>query len=68
MRKKREFPTEEQYEEAEKNLAISFCPDIYPCKKCGWPVITGYCCSCGASSPSTTIKEDIEFEKLCKRI
>lgn len=24
----------------------------YPCQKCGWPVIKGYCCgTCGDSNP-----------------
>jgi len=33
-------------------LARSFCPPIYPCKECGYPVIQGYCCgACGSDSP-----------------
>jgi hypothetical protein len=34
-----------EYEKAKASLAISFCPQIYPCKNCGYPVITGYCCT-----------------------
>lgn len=33
-------------------LALHFCPEIYPCFKCGHPVITGYCCTtCGDTDP-----------------
>ncbi len=35
-------------------LAIDFTPGIYRCKKCGYPVIDGYCCThCGDSDPSS---------------
>lgn len=46
-------PTKEEYLVAKSNLAICFTPHIYPCKKCGWTVISGYCCtSCGDTDPS----------------
>lgn len=53
----------EEYMAKANFLALNYCPKIYPCKKCGDPVITGYCCRwCGDNSPNTTIKEDMEFE------
>jgi len=40
------------YQQEAIDLAFSFCPMIYPCAKCGHPVVTGYCCSsCGTSEP-----------------
>lgn len=34
-------------------VAREFCPPIYPCKKCNYPVIQGYCCeNCGDNNPS----------------
>ncbi len=36
------------------NLAIAYAPEIYRCKRCGYPVISGYCCThCGDSDPSS---------------
>ena len=33
-------------------LALSYCPKIYACKECGYPVIVGYCCeTCGSNDP-----------------
>lgn len=44
--------TDEWYEERSA-VACNFCPPIYPCKKCGHPVVLGYCCEfCGTGSPS----------------
>ena len=37
-------PSGAQYRKMEIALALAFCPDIYPCNKCGWPVMLGYCC------------------------
>lgn len=35
-------------------VATNFCPTIYPCKKCGHPVIQGYCCIfCYDTNPSS---------------
>ena len=46
-------PTKRQYEKAEKAQAVDYAPDIYPCKKCGWPVVSGYICNyCGDTNPS----------------
>jgi hypothetical protein len=43
----------EQWEEEADELARDFCPSIYPCKKCGHPIISGYCCTfCGDSNPN----------------
>ena len=41
-----------QYRLAALQEAVTFCPPIYPCKDCGWPVVNGYCCTtCGSSDP-----------------
>ena len=33
-------------------LARDFAPDIYPCRKCNYPVISGYCCrNCKCGDP-----------------
>lgn len=38
--------------------------DITPCRKCGWPVRSGYCCGvCWCSSPSS--KDNCQ-DKECK--
>lgn len=48
-----EPPTPEQYQRAKINKALSYAPHIHACKKCGWPVIYGYCCTyCGDDNPS----------------
>ncbi len=40
------------YQKEAIDLAFSFCPPIYPCGKCGHPVMKGYCCgSCGTDVP-----------------
>jgi hypothetical protein len=50
---KKKPPTEDQYEKAEIQTALSFCPPIEPCCKCGWPYVDGYQCGyCGDESPS----------------
>ena len=52
-------PTRMQYYRAEARIGIDFAPNIYPCKKCGWPVIVGYCCTtCGDSNPSEEKDDD----------
>ena len=57
-------PTEAEYNKATIRLALSWC-DIRACKKCGWPVMSGYCCNtCGSNSPDTTAQQDKEFDKL----
>lgn len=50
------------WERKANSLARSYCPRIYPCKKCGEPVMQGYCCGyCGDINPSTTKEEDDEY-------
>lgn len=50
--KKIKPPTDEQYREAKFSIALRFCPNFYPCKKCGWPVPDGYCCpTCKDNNP-----------------
>ena len=42
-----------EWEQAANNLARGFAPRIYPCKSCGSPVLSGYCCDfCGESDTS----------------
>ena len=41
-----------EWERVANNIARSFCPSIYPCGKCEYPVVDGYCCtSCGDTNP-----------------
>lgn len=52
-RKKHPKPYTPAWEALANNEARGYCPNIYPCQKCGYPVIYGYCCgSCGDSNPS----------------
>jgi hypothetical protein len=44
--------TNEEWEQAANRLARSAAPEIYYCKKCGAPVLDGYCCTyCGDEDP-----------------
>ena len=53
-------PTQAQYERAETLKAMQFCPRIYPCKTCGWPVVDGYVCTtCGDTDPSANVSEEV---------
>ena len=49
-------PTEKEYQERVRNLALSFCPRIYTCCKCGNPVVSGFCCSY-CNDPNLSEKE-----------
>jgi len=52
MEEKIKKPTKAQYENAKLDLLQSFCPTIYTCCHCGWPVVDGWCCRyCGSESP-----------------
>ena len=45
-------PYTQKWERKADKLARSFAPPIYPCKKCGNPVIQGYCCTfCKDANP-----------------
>ena len=45
-------PDGRTYKRARRALAIDFAPQMYPCKKCGYPVVDGYCCTfCGDNNP-----------------
>lgn len=45
-------PTLEEYRDKAIAMAFGWAPKIYGCKKCGWPVISGYCCrTCGDFEP-----------------
>jgi hypothetical protein len=41
----RKSPTKKQYEKAEVQVALSYCPEILPCSFCGWPCVVGIMCS-----------------------
>ena len=59
MTKKKIAPPKDQdeIEDAANVIARGFCPRIYACKKCGWPVVDGYCCgTCGDSNPSEEVE------------
>jgi methionyl-tRNA synthetase len=54
--------SDEWYIEAGR-LARNYCPTIYDCKKCSYPVVSGYQCTyCGDTNPSET-KKHKEFLK-----
>lgn len=43
---------EQEYQRKANQLALSYCPPIYPCADCGNPVVDGYCCGfCGSNNP-----------------
>lgn len=45
-------PYSDKWEEHAGRLARSYAPEIYPCAKCNWPVVSGYCCHyCGTNNP-----------------
>lgn len=45
-------PASEEWDRIAGDVAMSYCPTIYPCRHCFYPVITGYCCtSCGSAEP-----------------
>ena len=44
------------------HVAQGHTPDMYSCRKCGHPVVSGYCCTwCGDGSLTLT-KEEINNE------
>jgi hypothetical protein len=41
-----------EYERRKRQVECAFLPKIYPCKKCGSPVASGYACGyCGDGEP-----------------
>jgi len=51
----------DEYKRAAISLAFSYCPRIYPCAKCGHPVVDGYCCDgCNDSNPKYTKEQEEE--------
>lgn len=43
-----------EYERQRRELLESRAPEIYPCAKCGGPVMDGYCCTrCGTDMPES---------------
>lgn len=52
-------PYSDEYKELVYREAVCFCPPIYPCQKCGHPVVTGYICGgCHDSNPSEKDEEN----------
>jgi len=46
MKKIKKIKTDTPYwQRLADKVARSFAPEIYPCAKCGYPVVTGYCCT-----------------------
>jgi hypothetical protein len=46
-------PYSERYRNLEYSMLKGYAPAVYPCQKCGHPVIKGYCCTnCRDSNPS----------------
>jgi hypothetical protein len=41
-----------KWEKMANQLARSWAPPIHPCRECGYPVLSGYCCgTCGSNNP-----------------
>jgi hypothetical protein len=56
-------PHSKEWEADAFSILRGYAPSIYPCKKCGGPVVSGYCCGwCGDSSPSMTFEEEESFD------
>ena len=48
-------PFTAKWEREADALARRAAPEIYPCAKCGHPVLSGYCCStCHDSNPQSS--------------
>lgn len=48
---------DEAYQDAAGVIARGYAPEMYPCKKCGWPVIRGFTCTtCGDDNPSEEVE------------
>ena len=59
MDKRKLTPYSAEWEKAANQEARIYCPDIYPCQKCSYPVMSGFCCvNCEDSNPSKTQEED----------
>jgi len=57
-------PYSQEWEREANLLARDYVPDIYPCGKCGYPVIRNYCCTyCGDTNPDETYEQEAEFER-----
>jgi predicted RNA-binding protein with PUA domain len=54
-------PYTPEWQVAANMLARSWAPNIYPCKKCNYPVIDGHCCeNCGDPNPKEALNENTE--------
>lgn len=46
------YNTSPEYEDLRRELLESAAPDVRPCRRCGGPVLDGYCCErCGSEEP-----------------
>ena len=49
------------YRDEAIELALGYCPKIYPCQHCNHPVIDGFCCpTCGSENPGSAERADVE--------
>lgn len=45
-------PDTDKWDRSAGNVARGFAPPIKPCRDCGAPVASGYCCDyCGSTNP-----------------
>jgi hypothetical protein len=52
--------SEDKWMKLAANLAFYAAPAVFPCKRCGYPVLDGYCCDhCGSDSPGSP--DDSEY-------
>lgn len=43
-------PASEEWHRRAVAVALNYSPDIYPCRRCGWPVADGYECPCSGEA------------------
>jgi|WetSurMetagenome_2_1015567.scaffolds.fasta_scaffold647904_3 hypothetical protein len=52
--------SEDKWLKMAANLAFSYCPTIYECKRCHYPVVDGYVCHyCGSETPGSAENGDL---------
>lgn len=57
-------PFTDGWEKAADRVARNYAPEAYPCGKCGYPVLRGYCCTrCGDSNPDETPEQEEAWNK-----
>ena len=51
-RERKMTPHTARWERLANEVARIYCPPIYACATCGYPVVDGYCCTkCGSANP-----------------